>query len=210
MFFQKTDCRSCGKRINKSHRYCYFCGASTRDENYTLRENLDLAEINLPFPFGKIFDKLTRELAREMDKIWEEETGEMRKVAKREVSISISNKDGVPRIMINNPGKVEDSFAKRTKENLRRPTSKEEIERYSKLPREEAQTDVKRLSDKVVYELALPGVKDPKKIFINKLQNSIEIKAFGEDKVYFKLIPMDMRIQGYSLNDGKLTLELKD
>ncbi len=211
MFFQKADCKTCGKRINKSHRYCYFCGASTRGGDYTLREDIDLAEINLPFPFGKIFDKLTKELAREMDKVWEEGTGEeRRKVGKNEVSISISNKDGVPRIMINNPGKTEDQFAKRTKENLKRPSSKEEIELYSKLPREEAKSDVKRLSDKIVYEIALPGVKDPRKIFINKLQNSIEIKAFGEDKIYFKLIPISMQIRGYSLEDEKLTLELKD
>ncbi|HIH18016.1 MAG TPA: hypothetical protein HA282_00735 [Nanoarchaeota archaeon] len=211
MFFQKTNCKSCGKRINKNHRYCYFCGASTRDGDYTFRENLDLSEINLPFPFGKIFDKLTKELAREMDKIWEEETGEARnKVERRGVSISISNKDGVPRIMINDPRKTEDQFAKRTKENLKRSASKEEIEHYSKFPREEARTDVKRFSDKVVYELALPGVRDPKKVFINKLQNSIEVKAFGDDKIYFKLIPMDMQIQGYSLKDERLTLELKD
>ena len=221
MFFRKINCKVCGNRVNNRHRYCYFCGADLKDKNAGFRDDFDLTPVNLPFPLGKIFNQLTKELAREMDKVWEE-TDRNRNVKGSGLSISISNEDGVPRIKIREFGRVgelgelgelgeaEDPYAKKARENLKKAVSKEDAERYAKLPREEAQTDVKRLSDRIVYELLLPGVKDSKDIFINKLQNSIEVKAFGKDKAYFKLIPVSMRIKGYALRDEKLVLELKD
>lgn len=86
--------------------------------------------------------------------------------------------------------------------------SDEEQEEISKLPREEAITKVRRFTNKIVYEIELPGVKDEKKIFINKLQNSIEIKAFAKDKAYFKLIPVSFPIKNWKFSKGKLILEL--
>jgi len=81
--------------------------------------------------------------------------------------------------------------------------------KMANLPREEPKTSVRRLTNKIVYEILLPGVKDEKNIIINKLQNSIEIKAFAKDKAYFKLIPLALPIKDYYLEKGKLILELK-
>lgn len=83
-----------------------------------------------------------------------------------------------------------------------------EQEKISKLPREEAIAKVRRFTNKIVYEIELPGVNDEKKIFINKLQNSIEIKAFAKDKAYFKLIPVSFPIKNWKFSKGKLVLEL--
>ncbi|MCL6500673.1 MAG: zinc ribbon domain-containing protein [Candidatus Pacearchaeota archaeon] len=87
--------------------------------------------------------------------------------------------------------------------------TKEEAKKLAKLPRQEPETSVRRLTDKIIYEIALPGVKDEKDVYINKLENSIEIKAFAKDKAYFKLIPLALPIKHYRLEDEKLILELK-
>ena len=55
----------------------------------------------------------------------------------------------------------------------------------------------------------MPGVTNLKDIMINKLQNSIEIRAFAKDKAYFKLIPVALAIKKYGLEHEKLILELK-
>lgn len=87
--------------------------------------------------------------------------------------------------------------------------AEKEVKRLAALPRQEPETKVRRLSDKIIYEISLPGVKSEKDIIINKLQNSIEIKAFAKDKVYFKLIPLGLPIKNYKLVDEKLILELR-
>ena len=47
-----------------------------------------------------------------------------------------------------------------------------------------------------------------KDVIINKLENSIEIKAFTKEKVYVKLLPVNLPVLNYKLKDGKLILEL--
>lgn len=205
MFLKKT-CSRCGRRVNKNHSYCPFCGNNLRAPKI---DDIGFSAIRMPFPFGRIFDKLTKELARELDKSWDFDE-EKRDVKKKGISISISNVDGVPRIKVGNvksmPGMLDEKPARR----IVRRVSKEDAERYSKLPRKEAQTSVKRLADGIVYEIALPGVENIKDIFINRLHNSIEVKAFGKDNAYFKLIPLDLNVKKYSLKDGKLVLELRE
>ncbi|MCX6741989.1 MAG: hypothetical protein NTX24_02320 [Candidatus Pacearchaeota archaeon] len=90
----------------------------------------------------------------------------------------------------------------------RRTMTEEEQSKVSKLPREEPITRVRRFTNKIVYEIELPGVNDEKKIFINKLQNSIEIKAFAKDKAYFKLIPVSFLLKSWTFSKGKLVLNL--
>jgi len=101
---------------------------------------------------------------------------------------------------------------KEQEKKLKLPKSKiteEDVKKYSKLPRHDPATKVRRLTDKIVYEISLPGVKNEKNIILNKLQNSIEIKAFSKDKAYFKLIPLSLAIKSWKLEDQVLILELK-
>jgi len=86
--------------------------------------------------------------------------------------------------------------------------SEEKARKLAKLPKEEALAKVRRLSNKVVYELDLPEVKSLEDITINQLENSIEIKAFAKDKVFHKIIPISLPITNYNLSKGKLVLEL--
>ncbi len=102
-----------------------------------------------------------------------------------------------------------------SRKNIKQPRlpssriSEADAEKHSKLPRKEPETSVRRLTDKIVYEISLPGVKNEKDITINKLQNSIEIKAFSKDKAYFKLIPVSFPVKNWKLSKEKLILELK-
>jgi len=81
------------------------------------------------------------------------------------------------------------------------------LKKFSDLPQKDPKTDVRRLSDKVVYEINMPGVKSLKDISIIKLENNVEIKAISKDKAYQKMIPVDFPITGYNLSRGKLILE---
>lgn len=87
--------------------------------------------------------------------------------------------------------------------------SEKEMAKISKLPKQEPETSVRRLTDKIVYEISLPGVKNKKNVFINKLQNSIEIRAFSDKHAYFKLIPVSLSIKNWFVEKEKLILELK-
>jgi len=59
-----------------------------------------------------------------------------------------------------------------------------------------------------VYEIKMPGVKSPEDISIIQLENSIEIKALANKKVFYKIIPINLPIRNYNLSKGILTLEL--
>jgi BRCT domain type II-containing protein len=85
--------------------------------------------------------------------------------------------------------------------------SAEQLERMAKLPRAEAKSAMKRLADKVVYELAMPGVKDVKDVFVNKLEQGYEIKAIGSKKVYTSSIPVNLPIKSYSVGEKGLIVE---
>ncbi|MEM2772259.1 MAG: hypothetical protein QXR88_00180, partial [Candidatus Pacearchaeota archaeon] len=82
----------------------------------------------------------------------------------------------------------------------------ESLKNIEKLPREEAKYKIKRLGNVIIYEINLPGVKSLDDIEIKKLENSIEIKAIGKDKVYFKLIPINLPIYKYELKKDKLII----
>ena len=83
----------------------------------------------------------------------------------------------------------------------------EQIKRMSKLPRGEAKTNVRRFSDKVVYELKALGIQDVNDVFVSKLEEGYEIKAIGSRKVYVNSIPVNLPLRGYRVTDSGLNVE---
>ena len=151
-------------------------------------------------------DKQFRELDREM------KNPEKENIKKSGISISISMSDGKnPDIKVSGFGPDFKNLKQEAKEKQmpKHEITDEEARKLSKLPKKEAKTEVRRFSNKIVYEIDLPGIKNLKDIIINKLENSIEIKAFSKDTAYFKLLPVNFPILDYNLKDGKLILELK-
>ncbi len=88
--------------------------------------------------------------------------------------------------------------------------SEAKLKKLVSLPKQEAETQVRRFGDKLIYEINLPGVKSMDEVFLSKLENSIEIKAFSKNKCYFKLIPLNLPIKKYNLKNEKLVIEFLD
>jgi len=231
----KRKCSTCGEKLDKSFSFCPNCGHNAKkesdDKNFGLLgkddEISDLHDIGTRMPFGlntifntllKQVDKQFRELDKEMGK--DVEKMKQPNFRGKGLSISISTATGKkPEIRVRGLGpgfknlnvkEIQGKPAETKERKIKMPEiSEKKAKQLAKLPREEAETKVRRLSNKVIYEMNLPGVKKASDIVINKLENSIEIKAFSKDKVYFKLLPVKLPIINYKLNKEKLILELK-
>ncbi|UZE94220.1 MAG: hypothetical protein IB618_01455 [Candidatus Pacearchaeota archaeon] len=233
MFKKKIKCR-CGKKVDADFSYCPFCGRALREvkkfeedhekEIRTIEKSFEEAfkmPFFIKFPFKRLIRDIDKQF-REMDRtIGERKNLEKMPVHTQGISIKVeSSPDGQPVIKVRQfgPGQkipLEIKKAKRDEseeEKIKLPArklTKAQQAKLAKLPKEEPQTTVRRLTDKIIYEIILPGVKSEKDIIINKLQNSIEIKAFTKNKAYFKLIPVALPIKNYYLEKDKLVLELR-
>ena len=216
--FGKKQCKRCGERLEKDFAFCPYCGFTQerkKDDfwNDGFLDEFDFNSLFSKFPFGNLMQEIEKQF-REIDKTIKKEPIE-RMPRESGISISISSSDfGKPVIKVRKIGKGEQiplqikSMGGEPKE-VQHKIEEKEIERISRLPRKEAETKVRRLTDKIVYEIELPGVESLKNISISKLENSIEVKAFTKDKAYFKLIPLNLPILRYGLKNEKLILELK-
>lgn len=91
-----------------------------------------------------------------------------------------------------------------------RNISEEQLKRMSSLPRTIAKTSVKRIGDRIIYELNTPGIISPEDIFVSKLESGYEIKAIGEKKVYVNNLPLNLPINCLTVNQDKLFIEFKN
>ncbi len=221
MFGKK--CKNCNRKIGKDFDFCPYCGNNVKKETdereFGLLGKEDGFNMDNFFQptlgmtgLGKMFNSLLKQIDsqfKEMDKqMTEDKETKIKRFPASGISISISNSAGKePEIKIRGLGNTEVKQIREAK--ITNEISDDEAKMLSKLPKKEAETKVRRLANKLIYELDLPGVKQIKDIIINKLENSIEIKAFSKDKAYFKLIPLNLPILKYDLKDGKLVLELK-
>ena len=224
--FEKK-CSKCGRRIEKDFEFCPYCGFNMKREkdgrDYGIL-GIDDDNFNLPntasMPFGldRVFSSLIKQIDkqfRDLDKEFGKEPKIEKSPLSRGISISISSGTGKnPEIKVRGfgPGfgnsKVQETEEKPIK--IKQPEiTEEQARKMAKLPRKEAETRIRRLSDKIIYEIELPEIKSLNNVIINKLENSIEIKAFTKKQVYVKLLPVKLQILDYKLEDEKLILELK-
>ncbi len=230
--FNKKKCKRCGESINNKFDFCPYCRTPLKNEEEIeegwgmlgkndfqdpFQNSLD--EIKLPIGMNIIFNSLMKNLEKEfrnIDKEMGRETKEMRdpRIRKSGISISISTSGNrPPEIKVNQFGGIPGEFNEfekqiKPKQTIQESFNEDRIKKFSKLPREEPSTNVRRFSNKVVYEIELPGVKSTEDVSIIKLENSIEIKAVTKDKSYFKLLRIKLPIIDYKVSDGKLILEL--
>ena len=88
--------------------------------------------------------------------------------------------------------------------------SKEQLEKISKLPKANAKTNMKRLGDKIIYDLHAPGIESIKDIFVSKLESGYEIKALAKNKVYVNSLPVNLPISSFTLTNEKLSIEFSN
>jgi HSP20 family molecular chaperone IbpA len=217
MFGKKQTCSRCGSKTSNKHCFCPFCGFSLKEKDSFFEPSF-----NMGFPFNTIIKQLSkhiekefREMDRQMPPTFDDEDIKepKQKIQPMQgLSISISSSGGQPVIRVKNLGNQASPNAQaqnvnQPKEHIPEITEKQ-AEHYSKLPKEEPLTSVRRFSDKIIYEIDLPEVKK-ENLIITRLHNSIEIKAFTQDKAFFKLIPISLPILKSQLKEGKLIIELK-
>jgi len=218
--FGKKTCQGCGEKSSNSYLFCPYCGNSfgkKKAEDYGMLGIND--EIKMQEnPFESIFGGIGGGMFNKM-------LGNTIKMLEKEMKKEFKNQNqGFPQktnfeIIINgkriNPENIR--FTQRIigpeteKKKIKKTALKmsdESLKKISKLPKKEPSTNIRRLSNKVIYELSIPGVKSINDISITKLENSIEVKAVAENKAYSKLIPINLPITNYELSDGKLILEL--
>lgn len=218
MFREK--CARCGKAIEKKFSFCPYCGYNLEEEreleDFGLLGKEDKKDIfgaentfgfsfnlnNILNNFNSVFRNLTRDLNKDFDKTEP-------KVFSKAISIDLSpGKSPMIKVHSNGqkipmPYQIKNFRAKIPK------LSKEKLNQIVSLPKEEPKTEVRRLSNKVIYEINIPGVKSKEDIIINNLETGFEIIAIGKEKVYLKRIPMKLELLSYKLENGKLEAEFK-
>jgi HSP20 family molecular chaperone IbpA len=217
--FKKRVCKKCGEKVSREYDFCPYCGNRlTEEKDWGMLGRNDsfdsINELKLPRGFNMLINGLMKNIDKQFRQL-DKEMGEERKMSPRRggISISISTSSNQPNgIKFNS---IDNSPENKKKEEIRKKDKnsdflRKDLKNFSKLPREEPSTNIRRLSDGLIYEIKIPGVNSVKDISINKLENSIEIKAVSKDKAYFKLIPINMPIKDYNLEKGKLILELED
>jgi HSP20 family molecular chaperone IbpA len=219
--FRKKKCPNCGEKIRGNYNFCPYCQAPLHDfeskniEDWGMlgrNDSIDTDEIKLPMGLNTIFNSLVKNLNNQLKEIEEQNHKNVRsEVKKGGISISISTSgDKPPEIKVRSFGNIPEFKEKgeriKKQEKMNLPSSNSK--KFSGLPKAEPKTEIRRFSNRVVYEIRLPGVKSTKDISIIQLENSIEIKALAKDKVFYKIIPINLPIRNYALSKGKLILEL--
>jgi len=200
----KKKCSSCAKKIERKFNYCPYCGlsfkASKNEQDYGFlgkdeEEMESLPPIQgLPFGMNKLVNTLVKQLEKELSQF---DNGEMNKMPK---GFKINISTGKP--MMRQLPKNQENYSKNK-------ISPEEMNRRLSLPKSNAESKVKRLSDKIIYEIETPGVKEKDEVTITKLATGLEVRAYSNDKCYIKFIPLTVEIMSYNVKDEKIYLELK-
>jgi len=87
--------------------------------------------------------------------------------------------------------------------------SAEEAERRMGLRKVKAESRVRRLADRIVYEIDAPGIRDKVDVVVTELATGLEIRAYSDDKCYVKFIPLKVEVIGYSVRSEKVFVELR-
>jgi hypothetical protein len=222
-------CPKCYRKISRNSNFCPICGFNLSSEydkeDYGFLGRDDFIEEereffgNSPSPFMekvfnsafKMLEKQMRELNREMGTDRRENRIQGAFPGNLDIQFYVNGKKVSPEEFSQRRiGKIERAENKQPKINKNREISEEKIKKFKSLPKKEAKSKVRRLGGKIVYEIAMPGVEDLDDVLINQLENSIEIKALSKDKVYSKIININLPISKYKLDEGNLILELKE
>lgn len=219
MLFGKKDkemkCKNCKSKFSDKFNFCPYCGNPTMGEQEEMQEFGLLGKNdftkpketrNNPFGGLGITDKLLNSVMKNMIESFEKQMNESEE-PEFQGNADIEQLPNGIKIKIGIPSQAMPKKERRaaTKKQL----TDAQLKKMSNLPRTSARTNIRRLSDKVVYELAIPGIESTNDVFISKLETGYEIKAIGKKKVYVNSLPIDLPMKGFSILDNKLLVEFK-
>ncbi len=213
--FNKKYCGNCREKVNNKYRFCPNCGTeinNSKQEDWgMLGRNDSMEEETFQGGFlggfgGGMLNKMLVNTMKMLEKEMQRDMKNTRKInrmPRTNMKLMINGRE----VMFGQPQPVKKQVIKEIPKNEFR---EEQLRAFSELPRQEPKTNLKRFGDKIIYELEMPEVSSFKDILINRLENSIEIKAIGKTKSYFKIIPIGIPIVSQRLLPGKLILELME
>ena len=212
--FGKKECTRCNVRSSVKYNFCPNCGVpfngkKSAEEYGMLGEN-DFDE-NMLNPngnilngfggkmMGKMFESAVRMLEKEMQK-------EMKKQGspKQNFQLFVNGK----KINVSSSGETREQRPRKRREMSQASLPNANLKKFGDFPKKEPDTNIRRFSDRVIYELNMPGLKSEKEMSIVKLENSIEIKALADEIIYMKIIPISLPITDFKIAEDKLVLEL--
>lgn len=211
----KKKCPKCEEKVGKGSNFCFSCGQNLRDPSADSEDYGFLGRDDSGNDFENMFNDIpisriirgAMKMTEKMMKNLSENQNNMNQNHnhnQHEPNMDISFFVNGKRVNLQNKH-VEKGKSVSTDNVI----SERNVERLAKLPRKEPKTKMKRLSGKLVYELYIPGVEDIEDVLINQLENSIEIKAISNDKIYSKTLMVNLPILNCELEGGSLILELQ-
>jgi len=218
-----NKCVRCGKKVRKSYDFCPTCGNSLNnklnaDYGFLGKNDFNDLDMKLPFGFNMLFKPLLKELQKQMvelDKELKKEPKDTKKIGMNHTSFSIHIKaPGHKPIKLTtnefpgiNPENIMENKNKSAQTLVLPKISKDLIDKSKDFPRKEPETSVRRLADKIVYELLIPGVDSLSDINIRQLDAAFEVKAVSKKHVFNKSININLPLANYYLANEKLVLE---
>lgn len=218
--FNKKVCNNCGEKINSKSNFCSNCGfnlgGSSRDDYGILGRNDSFSNLGDDNLRGGIFGGLGGGM---FDRMLNSAVKMLEKEIQRDMKNSNRQRDHNSSFELFVNGKrITPQSEKGAGRNVRQekvkklnlPTfSEDKRKKFQSFSREEPKINLKRYPDSLVYEIGVPGVSSDENISILKLENSVEIRAVGKDKSYFKILQVGLPLIDYSLSRGVLLLKFK-
>ncbi|MDA3837116.1 MAG: zinc ribbon domain-containing protein [Nanoarchaeota archaeon] len=207
---KKTKCSNCESGIKKSHNFCPNCGIQLKETSQDygmLGANDKIKEVEKSKLFGgglsgNIMNKMIGGAIKMIEKEMQKEMSNQ-KMPTTKIKLMLNGKEISPQKL-----PQQNNIKKEAPKNLPIDFSEDNLKKWPTLKKEEPKTNLKRIGDKIEYEMEMPGVETIKDISIIKLEKSLEIKAISKENAYVKIIPIDMPLKKFTLLKGKLTLEL--
>lgn len=213
--FNKKTCKRCKKKTDKKDNFCPSCGSAFNEDssqdfgmlgkNDFLTDQKSCSNSILGGFSDKILNKMLGSAMRMLEKEMQKEMNSKEIKPKTNIRLMINGKE----IRIN-PKEQPSQEIRQISKFVSKRFSKQNQEKFLKLGKKEPQTNIRRFSDKVIYEIKIPKVNSVEDISIVQLESSIEIKAIAKKIAYLKLIPISIPITKYYLSEEKLILELNE
>ncbi|MCA9487877.1 MAG: zinc ribbon domain-containing protein [Nanoarchaeota archaeon] len=210
--FNKKSCANCGEKLKENYEFCPSCGIhlkSNSKKDWGMLGKNDALNRDTNSEFGNFGGGFLNRMIGNTLKMLEKEMQKEMKQFNSPNKLPSSN----IRLMINGKEVKPNMIGMQKKNKMPRKTlpinfSEENLKRYQNAKKEEPKTQVRRIGDKLNYELEVPGVNSINDISITRLANGIEVRAIAEKNAYSKIININLPLTRYLLSKEKLMLEL--
>lgn len=196
-------CPNCSADIDRKWTYCPSCGLRMRSmDSFLALPSFDFSDID-----------------REMERMRKRMLGDMKRAMTGDqrgsgFSISISSSRGKePKVEVRTFG----DYTGKEEEILRGAGTEKQIAEKEPPKRkvtgitEEPKHEAKRIGNSLIFTVKLPGVKDLRDVDVRALEESIEVRAYAENKAYFTLfpVPRGSKIVNRTFGNDELVIEVR-